>query len=403
MIVGSDDVDRRIELMRLLAGRFHVSAAGSRRELGEKFSEAGFSFHYYPLKRQPSPFSDLRTLFALYRLFRRERPDVVHAFTTKPSVWARLAARAAGVPVVLGTLSGLGSLYASDRLGMRLLRAIYQPLQTMTCAASDLTIFQNEDDARQFIDAGVVPEDKAIVVLGSGVPTRQFDAKKVAASTTQRIRTELGAVNGDVLVTMVSRLIRSKGVLDFARAAGVVQKSNKNVKFVLVGPRDDNSLDRLNEEEIEEIKQNVTWVGRRSDVREILASSDIFTFPTYYREGVPRVLLEAAATGLPLVTTKTAGCDLIAQDGVNALLVAPQCSAELAKAISKLVTRPDLREKFSGLSRELAVNNFDSSVIAARTAGAYWRLLNSRNGRKPVHGSLSSRVPSGETVGVTEA
>lgn len=402
MIIGSDDVHRRIDLMRLLVGRFRVSAVGSKRELADVFAEAGFPFHYYPLKREPSPFTDLRAFFALYALFRRERPDVVHAFTTKPTVWARLAARAAGVPVVLGTLSGLGSLYASDRFRMKLLRVVYEPLQKLACTVSDLTIFQNEDDAEEFVAAGIAPEEKATVVPGSGIRTNHFDAKKVDTTTTGRIRSELGAVNGTVLVTMVSRLIRSKGILDYARAAGLVRKTHANVEFVLVGPVDSDSLDRLDSDELEEVQQSVNWLGKRSDVREILASSDIFALPTYYREGVPRVLLEAASTGLPLVATKVAGCDIVAQHGANALLVEPRSSTELADAISKLVDQPDLRARFSGNSRDLAVANFDVSVIAAKTEGIYWRLLNGKK-RNPAASHLNpSRGSTQEALGVPE-
>ena len=151
LLVGGPDVDARLELMHCLKDAFNFSAFGSDPTLHDRFSTEGFSYSTYCLNRQTNPALDLLTFGQLMFAFRKLKPQIVHTFDTKPCVWARLAARLAGVPVIIGTLPGLGSLYASNSLKTRLVRLVYQRLQALACRFSDLTIFQNHDDARQFI------------------------------------------------------------------------------------------------------------------------------------------------------------------------------------------------------------------------------------------------------------
>ena len=143
------------------------------------------------------------------------------------------------MPIVIGTLPGLGSLYASDSLKTRFVRLVYERLQTLACRLSDLTIFQNHNDARQFITAGVVPEQKATVILGSGVSTNLFNPARISDIKKTQLRAELGIRSCEIVVTMVSRVIRSKGVLEFMVAAREVGACNPDVRFLLIGPNDD--------------------------------------------------------------------------------------------------------------------------------------------------------------------
>src|SRR6266498_5353414 len=167
LIIGGPDVDGRLELMGCLRSDFEMIAAGSSAELQWRFAASGFRYYAYPLNRGSNPVFDLYSTYYLWRLCRALRPRIVHTFDTKPGVWGRLAARWAGVPVIIGTLPGLGSLYANDTTVIRLIRAIYQPLQKLACHAADLTIFQNHDDVRQFTGAGIVTEQTAMVIPGS--------------------------------------------------------------------------------------------------------------------------------------------------------------------------------------------------------------------------------------------
>ncbi|MDH3224839.1 MAG: glycosyltransferase, partial [Gemmatimonadota bacterium] len=242
LIVGGDDVHKRIDLMSALAGRFRFAGAGSDLRRAEDFVAAGFPFIYYPMDRGTNPLSDARSYWFLRRVIRRLQPDLVHAFATKPAVWGRLAARGANVPVVIGTLPGLGSLYSRHDLRTRFVRTIYEPLQKRACHGSDLTVFQNEGDLRQFVDAGLAPPDRTAIISGSGVRTDLLDPAKLNPGAARAVRREVGAKEGDVVVTMISRIIRSKGVLEFARAAQLLQETHPAAKFVLVGPDDQSSL-----------------------------------------------------------------------------------------------------------------------------------------------------------------
>ena len=403
LIVGGCDVHRRIDLMRSLAGEFSLAAVGSEPALREPFDRAGFHYYHVPLGRGASPLADLRALTRLVRLFQTIRPDIVHTFATKPSVWGRIAARLAGVPVIIGTLPGLGSLYATRRLTTRVLRALYQPLQKLSCTVSSATIFQNDEDARQLIAAGTVAPHKAFVIPGSGIRTDLYRPASVPLAARIVARAELGAGHGSIVVTMVSRVIRSKGVLEFAEAAALVRRRHPDAEFVLIGPDDRESLDRLTPAEREHVSRSVRWLGERQDIPALLAASDLFVLPSFYREGIPRALLEAASMGLPLITTTTPGCVEVVEDGKNGFLVPPRDPGSLAEAIERLIRAPRLRQSFGQASRELAVRRFDISVIAARTAALYRELLARIRAANPLtadvveHGTVTLAGPVSST------
>jgi N,N'-diacetylbacillosaminyl-diphospho-undecaprenol alpha-1,3-N-acetylgalactosaminyltransferase len=281
----------------------------------------------------------------------------------------------AGVPIVIGTLPGLGSLYADNDLTTRMVRALYEPLQKLACHVSELTTFQNSEDAQLFVSQGIVPAHKAMVIPGSGVPTDHFDPMTFPESDRDRIRSELNIPPEALLVTMVSRLIRTKGVLEFAKAAQIVREQCPRSEFLLVGPSDGDSPDPLTPVEIAALSQAVTWAGERRDIPAVFAASDIAVLPSSYREGIPRVLLEAASMGLPLVTTDSPGCNEVVEDGLNGFLVPGRDPEALAQAIIRLIESPGLRRRFGKESRLRAVERFDLSKVADQTRSVYLDLL----------------------------
>jgi glycosyltransferase involved in cell wall biosynthesis len=373
LFIGGPDVDARLELMHRLKNDFEVSALGSEALLSERFLAEGFAYRAYRLSRQYNLCSDLYGVSQISAICRRLKPHIVHTFATKPNVWGRLAARLTGVPITIGTVCGLGSLYVDNDPKTRVLRTLYQPLQKMACNLSDLTIFQNHDDARQFVADGVVAADKMIVIPGSGVATEKFARSQVHEDAQARVKEELSIQAGEIVVTMVSRVTRTKGVLEFAAAAQMVRDCRPDVHFVLIGPFD-NSIDHLSTSELTYLKQTVTWPGPRKDIAAVMAASDIFVLPSY-REGIPRVLLEAAAMELPIVTTDTPGCNDLVENGVNGFLVPVRESAALSQAILDLVKQPGLRLQFGQAARHRIVERYDLTVIAEQTRAVYRRLL----------------------------
>jgi glycosyltransferase involved in cell wall biosynthesis len=381
LIIGTVDVHARIDLMRGLAGAYSLAAAGTSTELAPHFERSRFPYHHYRMGRDVGPFSDGYALVALYRLLARLRPQIVHAFDTKPGVYGCLAARLAGVPVVIGTLNGLGSLYGEDSFRSRIVRGIYEKLQRLASRHSDVTVFQNQDDRKEFVARRIVPADKAALIAGSGVPTDLLDPARFRGQR-QQVRASLGIPASALVVTLVSRVIRSKGVEEFAAAAKLVRSRFPEAHFLLVGPADKESVDRFSADELAALGRAVHWPGARQDVPQVLAASDVFVLPSYLREGIPRVLLEAAAMRLPLITTNVPGCNDVVEDGVNGFLTPARNPQALCEALVTLLARPDLRERFGHVSRQRAVERFDLSLVVAQTHRLYSELL-ARNTAAP--------------------
>ncbi|MBV6396440.1 MAG: N,N'-diacetylbacillosaminyl-diphospho-undecaprenol alpha-1,3-N-acetylgalactosaminyltransferase [Anaerolineales bacterium] len=384
LLVGGPDVDARIELMRRLMD-FKLLAAGTSRRLVGTFSMAGLEFHYYPMTRGLNPIRDLYSFLSLTVLFLRLKPHIVHTYDTKPAVFARIAARLARVPIVIGTLPGLGSLYSGNDPKSAWIRRIYEPLQKLSCHLSDLTIFQNPEDTELFIQKRIVPRQKTATLPGSGVDVKQFDPRRSDYRERKTLRANLGLDDFSIIVIMISRLLRSKGVLEFADVARSIKDAHPDIAFLLAGQDDPESMDALTETEKEHLQRSVTWLGPRNDIPQLLALSDIFTLPTYYREGIPRVLLEAASMGLPIVTTQSPGCMEVVEQNMNGFLTPARDENALKDAILKLALDPSLRRRMGETSRQRAVARFDLSIIAQQTASIYRHLLARKGYGNPAH------------------
>ena len=187
------------------------------------------------------------------------------------------------------------------------------------------------------------------------------------------------------MVTMISRVIRSKGVLEFAEVAGQIRAVRPHVRCILAGPADGDARDRLGKPELTALRGSGIWIGPRSDVPALLSVSDIFVLPSAYPEGIPRVLLEAASMGLAIVTADAPGCREVVEHNVTGLLVPAGDGAGLREAIRRLLDAPALRARFGRAARRLAVERFDLSVVAAETDAVYRQLLTRKGGvRAPV-------------------
>ncbi|MBZ0287300.1 MAG: glycosyltransferase family 4 protein, partial [Anaerolineae bacterium] len=341
---------------------------GSSLALEARFQAAGFQYYTYPLSRRINPLADIQAILYVWRLCRELRPDIVHTFDTKPSIFGRIGAVLARVPVVIGTLPGLGALYTDGYTARSIKRlvvkAAYEWMQMIVSRLSTATIFQNDDDFKQLTRRGLVPLEKARVIASSGVNTQQFHPGVVSDAVRAALRDEIAVAPDTIVFTMVSRLLRSKGVCEYAEAAKRVKAQHPHVRFLLVGAEDTDSLDRLTSAEVKSIAQNVTWLGFRRDIPAVLAISDGFVLPSYYREGTPRVLLEAAAMGQPIVTTHMPGCREVVREGENGFLVPIRDPSALAHAITRLIEDADLRADFARRSRQIAVKRFDLERVA---------------------------------------
>jgi glycosyltransferase involved in cell wall biosynthesis len=326
---------------------------------------AGITWHPIRLARSSTrPRTELATLADLHTLYRRLRPALVHHVTPKPVLYGTLAARVARVPAVVNAISGMGHVFADRGRTTRVLRTGVMAGYRLALRHRRMrVIFQNDDQRAQFIARGWVRPAEAVLIRGSGVDTAQF-----RPADTQN--------TGVPVVLLAARMLRTKGVTEFVDAAEQLHRSGVHARFVLVGEPDVGNpasiplgqLQRWHEQGV------VEYWGRRDEMPAVLRSADVFCLPSYL-EGLSKSLIEAAATGLPIVTTDVPGCRDVAGNGINGLLVPPADAAALSSALRRLVTDPSLRALFGARGRELALREFGLERVVGQHLALYRELL----------------------------
>jgi glycosyltransferase involved in cell wall biosynthesis len=382
-LVGTEDIRLRIPyLLELRRRGFDVTMVGS--EPPEPFLAHDIPYHRYSLSRALDPLADWRSLRELLALFREHRPAVVHAFDTKPAILASFAARRAGLPVRVRTLTGMGYVFSSRSPRALLLRPVDHVMQAAASRAASMTVFQNRDDQAYFLRHRLARPNASTLVPGSGIDVELLRSQRPSADALAALRSELGIERGGV-VTMVSRLVRTKGVPEFCAAAHAVRQARPDCTFLLVGPLSSEGWQAVPRSEVEE-NPDVRWLGPRPDVPALLAISDVFALPTFYREGIPRALLEAAAMGVPLIATDMPGCRDVVRDGWNGILVPPRNARALTHALLALLdAKPDVLRQMGDNARAHVEQHFTLDLVAEAYADIYRRLLDgaTRTGAPP--------------------
>ncbi len=369
----------RLAVLQALRQRgFEVSAAAAKGAFWSKIRGLDRRVELRHYRKSVRPMSDVRLIKEIRTVLLEEQPDIVHFFSIKPTILGGLMARTLRVPIVVHTIAGMGSLFSMEGWGAKLLRVLLvKPLYRLVGSLSDLIFFQNDDDRKSFLQQGMIPGSKAGLVPGSGVDTDYFSNQRVDPAQLERLRKELGIGREDTVVILVSRMLYHKGVGLFVAAAREIRSRHSGVRFILVGPHDLENPSGIPLERLQQWHREgfVSYLGRRPDVRELLALSDIVVLPSHYREGVPRVLLEAAAMGKPIVTTDMPGCRDAVQDRNTGLLVPPKDLAQLTLAIQTLIEDPELRNRFGEAARKLAEERFEIGRVIDITFQTYCELL----------------------------
>jgi len=373
--VGGEDVRMRIPILTQLKEKgFEVGALGCGD--GKAFENTQISYHDYHLNRWISPLGDIKTKKQLAKIFTEVKPDLIHLFDTKPGVITPKVAKKNGVRAVVRTVTGMGYIFSSDSLLAKILKPFYRIAQKKAIAYTDIVIFQNSDDQKYFEKYNLVPKEKSVLVASSGLQVDDFISKKADDQTKKTLKKQLGINKNDVVVTLIARLVKDKGVLEFLEAAKILS-ANQNIKFLLVGPLGSEGKQAVSRSSIDAYSNHVNYIGSVSNVAEILSISDIFVLPTYYREGLPRILLEAGALGLPLITTDMPGCRDVVKDGWNGLLIPIRDPKSLANAIEKLSNNKNLRLKMGANNPGFIKDNFDLSIVMNKYYNIYTDLLGS--------------------------
>ena len=310
-----------------------------------------------------NPLQEARTLWFLVRLYRRERPDVVHHVGLKCMLWGGLAARWTGVRGVVNAVSGLGVMFADGKVPAKA-RAVLAVLR-YACRRSGVTvIFQNHEDESLLLRHHVIKERQSAYVKGSGVDLKAFPYMPQPD-------------DGKVRILFAARMTREKGVMTLIEAAERLRgELEGRAEFWLCGGLTKNPK-AVSKEEIETACDGnyIRWLGHRDDIAELLKASHIVAFPSYYREGVPKSLIEACAVGRPIVTTDSIGCRDVVEDGYNGYLVPVRDSAALADRLLELMEKKALREEMGRNGREKAEREFSLEDVVDRHLQLYNRLL----------------------------
>lgn len=342
---------------------FDVAVATRVAGHGERIRAAGLRLIPLKLRRSSrNPWRELMAIAEITHIYRCEKPDIVHHVALKPVLYGSLAALLAGVPAVVNALAGMGYVFTSGKLSARLLR----PLVTLAfrlLLKRGRIILQNPDDRAALLAAGVAHPQQITLIRGSGVDTAHFTPTPEPGGTAP-------------LVVLPARMLWDKGVGEFVAAAQMLRSEGIAARFMLAGERDPDNPAAIPAAQLESWRAAgiVEWHGRQEDMAHLLSQSHIVCLPSY-REGLPKALLEAAASGRAIVATDVPGCREAVRHGVNGLLVPAGDAAALAQALRRLILDPALRREFGQQGRERAEKEFSVEKITAETLALYRELL----------------------------
>lgn len=333
--------------------------------VSDKIREAGLKTINLPINKAGTNIKDeIKTFFFLYKLFRREKPDIVHLVGLKTMLWGSLACRLVGVKAMVSAVCGLGVLFDEEHAHSFMTRSILKVLRLTHKKKRLAVIFQNNDDKAIFLNAKIMKEEQCAFTNGSGINLQNYDYTPEPA-------------NGLIKIIFTARMVENKGTLILIDAAKKLEAEYKGkVQFLLCGGLDTNP-NGITKEMLESScdGEYIQWLGHRKDVLELLKQSHIMAFPSWYREGLPKSVIEAEAIGRPVVTTDSVGCRDTVIDGKNGYMIPIKDSDALAAALRKLIDNTELRQTMGKNAREFAVNKFDIKDVVKVHMDVYNNIL----------------------------
>ena len=334
---------------------------------GEKLRALGLRWQALPMDRRSlNPLREGVLFVHLWRLLRREQPDVVHSFTIKSAVYGSLAARLAGVPARVNAVAGMGYVFISHARKARMLRPVVRVLLKVAMGGPNARlILQNPDDVAVFEQAKLVDPAHIRLIPGSGVDVARFapDPRRMAGL---RVR-----------VLLPARLLWDKGLAEYAEAARLLHAGDVPVDMLLAGDPDPGNPAAVPEAKVSEWEREglLQWLGHVDDMPALFRSVDIVALPTSYGEGLPKSLIEAGASGCALVTTDVPGCREVVEHEVDGLLVPVHDAVALATAITRLQGDLPLRKRLAEAGRRKVLERFDEQMVIRNTLAVYAELV----------------------------
>jgi glycosyltransferase involved in cell wall biosynthesis len=346
------------------AGADVIVAAGDTGK-GKRLEEEGIQFIPLPFSRQGTSLSgEMKTICAVGSFLRKTKPDILHTLSIKPVLYGSLISRIIGNWPVANAVTGLGFVFSEDTKAARMRRRITPFYKAALSNPKSMTIFENPGDLETMVSKGFLQSEQAVLIRGSGV---DCDLYKPASFPENPV------------VMLASRMLWDKGVGEFVEAAKLLNPQFPGVKFVLVGASDDENPKAIRKEQLIQWMETypfIEWWGAKEpeEMPQVIACSTIIVLPSYH-EGLPKVLLEAAAAGRPLVATDIPGCKEIVRDGVNGLLVKPRDPLDLANKIKTLLEDMQYAKKMGEKSRKIALEEFEQDIVVNKTLELYQQLL----------------------------
>jgi glycosyltransferase involved in cell wall biosynthesis len=360
------------QLKDIAAGGFHVVAISSPGPEVATVERERITHYAVPLSRKITPMKDLIALARLILLMRRHRFHIIHTHNPKPGLIGQLAARLAGVPIVVNTIHGF---YFTNHTHPWL-RRLFIFLEKVAASCSDIIWSQNQEDIETAVREGICPAGK-IHYLGNGIDLDRFDRRQISDDCLLQKKHELKLAPGVPVVGFVGRLVTEKGVHDLMQAAVLVRQAIPAVRFLIVGATDSSSKgDAITAEVVYQygLESNCIFTGQRHDMPELYAVMDLFVLPSH-REGLPRAPMEASAMEVPCVVTDVRGCREVVFHERNGLLVPLQDVEALAEAIMRLLLDKELAQRLGRNGRTVAENHFDERVVFEKVKSTYAHLL----------------------------
>ncbi len=344
---------------------FDVTVATRVTDHGKRIRDEGFTLVPLALvRRSRNPLQELKTVSQLVRLYRTVRPHVVHHVAMKPILYGSLASWMVGVPVVINAFAGLGYTFIDERI--KLLRwGMKIGLKAMVKLSRSVVLVQNHDDQERLVNEGVVPARRTRVIAGSGIDLQAFSIQSPPS--------------GIPVVVLPARMLWDKGVGEFVEAARHLRSKGINARFALVGRRDDHNPAAIPQSVLTAWAEEgaVEWWGHRDDMPAVYQTASLVVLPSY-REGLPKVLLEAAASGKAIVATDVPGCRDIVRHEINGVLVQPRDWTSLAEGIERLLRNSEQREAMAVRGRQLAEKEWSSPTIVEQMLLLYREMLQAR-------------------------
>jgi glycosyltransferase involved in cell wall biosynthesis len=332
----------------------------------QEIESYGFKFIDFPFTRRGTNiFKEATNLPRLYNLYRKIKPDLVHHVSIKPVIYGSIVARILKKIKVINAVTGMGFAFSDDDKATGINTIVKRAYRIALNNRNVRVVFQNEVDRDVFIQKGLVKQVQTVLIQGSGVDTQVYKPSVFSIA------------GADLIVLLASRMIWDKGIKEFVKAAEIVKKEIPNVRFILAGKADNGNPNVVPVETLREWeRQNkIEWLGHHEDMVSLLQKATIVTLPTYYPEGVPKILIEAASSGRPIITTNRPGCRDIVRHGENGILIPEKDTHALADAILMLLNNPELRESYGKNGRQLVIDQFSEEKVVSETMNLYDELL----------------------------